>query len=223
MDTDFWLARWREGRTFFHQPQVTPLLQKYWPSLSLPAGCQVLVPLCGKSLDMIWLAQQGFRVLGVELSQLAVEQFFSENDLQPATHQSEVGRHYVAANIEIICGDIFKLDTRLLSACHGVYDRAALIALPQTMRAQYVQYVYAQLADTCRGLLITLDYSQEQMEGPPFSVQDEEVQTLYAGHTQALIIDRRGILDKEPKFVERGLDRLETVVYRLQRQRVVAM
>ena len=219
MDTDFWLTRWREGRTFFHQSRVTPLLQKYWPSLSLPAGCQVLVPLCGKSLDMIWLAQQGFRVLGVELSQLAVEQFFSENDLQPATHQSEVGRHYVAANIEIICGDIFKLDAQLLSACHGVYDRAALVALPQAMRAQYVQYVYAQLADTCRGLLITLDYSQEQMEGPPFSVQDEEVQALYAGHTQALIIDRRGILDKEPKFVERGLDRLETVVYRLQRQR----
>ena len=219
MDADFWLERWREGKTHFHQTRVTPLLQKYWPSLALPPDSQVLVPLCGKSLDMVWLAEQGFRVLGVELSELAVEQFFAENHLQPAVHRSALGSHYVAANIEIICGDIFALDAGTLAGCAGVYDRAALIALPVDMRDQYVRHVYGGLAKGYRGILITLDYAQDQMAGPPFSVQDDEIQALYAGHSDAEIVDRRDILNKEPKFAERGLAKLDTVVYRLQGRR----
>ncbi len=217
MEADFWLERWREGRTHFHQSRVTPLLQKYWPALELAAGSQVLVPLCGKSLDMLWLAAQGLRVLGSELSQLAVEQFFSENNLQPVIHQSALGSHYVAGDIEIICGDIFNLDQATLNACVGVYDRAALVALPAAMRAQYVSHVYGQLSEHYRGILITLDYPQAEMDGPPFSVQDAEVQTLFATHSEAKIIDRRDILDKEPKFLAQGVSSLDTVVYRLQR------
>ncbi|HEY9281124.1 MAG TPA: thiopurine S-methyltransferase [Eoetvoesiella sp.] len=218
MDADFWLERWRDGQTHFHQGRVTPLLQKYWPSLSLPSGSCVLVPLCGKSLDMIWLAQQGYQVLGIELSQLAVDQFFAENDLQPKVHDSTMGRHHIVKNIEIICGDIFALDAATLAQCTGVYDRAALIALPPAMRKRYVRHVYAQLADQYRGLLLALDYDQEQMKGPPFSVRDDEIQTLYSEHSNARIIDRRDTLAKEPKFAERGLTQLDTVVYRLSRQ-----
>ncbi|MDY7576997.1 thiopurine S-methyltransferase [Herbaspirillum sp. RTI4] len=219
MESDFWLERWRDGRTYFHQTRVAPLLQKYWPSLSLTTGGRVLVPLCGKSLDMVWLAQQGLRVLGVELSPLAVEQFFAENALHPIRHESAQGQHFVAGNIEIICGDIFKLDAATLSECIGVYDRAALIALPPEMRQRYVQHVYGQLAADYRGLLMTMDYAQEQMEGPPFAVRDDEVQALYAEHSEATIIDRRDMLDKEPKFAERGITSLDAVVYRLQGKR----
>ena len=93
MDAEFWLERWREGRTHFHQTRITPLLQKYWPTLAVPKGGRVLVPLAGKSLDMVWLAAQGHAVLGVELSQLAVDQFFEENELRPATHESVYGKH----------------------------------------------------------------------------------------------------------------------------------
>lgn len=218
MDSNFWLERWREGRTAFHQQRVTPLLQKYWPSLGLPANSQVLVPLCGKSLDMLWLAEQGHRVLGVELSSLAVEQFFTENGLTPVTYPSALGQHYVDGPIEIVCGDIFALDAATLSACLGVYDRAALIALPEDMRARYVQHVYGQLSDQYRGLLLTLEYQQAEMEGPPFSVTEAEVQPLFAGHSEATVIDRRDILQKEPKFIERGLSRLDTVVYDLKRK-----
>jgi thiopurine S-methyltransferase len=219
MDAEFWLERWRSGRTNFHQAKIAPLLQKYWPDLALPAASQVLVPLAGKSLDMLWLAAQGYRVLGVELSSLAVAQFFSENQLQPEQYTSDYGVHSVAGNIEIICGDIFRLDAAILSQCHGVYDRAALIALPPAMRTDYVRHVYGQLADHYRGLLITLDYPQEQIDGPPFSVNDAEVQTLYATHSTAQILDRRDILDKEPRFSERGVTRLDTLVYRLHGQR----
>jgi thiopurine S-methyltransferase len=220
MHADFWLERWRDGRTFFHQPKVMPSLQKYWPTLAVPAGSRVLVPLCGKSLDMFWLAEQGMRVLGVELSQIAVEQFFAEHALQAEITESALGRHYSASarnmNIEIICGDIFKLDAATLSSCTAVYDRAALIALPPPMREPYVRHIYGQLADGFRGILITLDYAQELMGGPPFSVHDGEVQTLYAEYCEAVIVDRRSILEEEPKFAERGLKKLEEIVYRMQ-------
>src|SRR5690554_1337589 len=218
MDADFWLERWRDGRTHFHQNRITPLLQKYWPTLALPPDAKVFVPLCGKSLDMLWIAEQGHYVLGSELSQLAVEQFFDENKLRPTTHDSAAGRHYTAGNIEIICGDIFDLDAATLAGCMGAYDRAALVALPQDMRQRYVDHVYAQLAPKYRGLLLTLDYEQEQMDGPPFAVGDAQVQSLYAQHTDASLIDRRGILDKEPKFAERGLTRLDTLVYTFSRR-----
>lgn len=218
MDADFWLQRWSEGRIGFHQDRVTPPLRKFWPTLGLPAGSRVLVPLCGKSLDMLWLAEQGHAVLGVELSQLAVEQFFAENRLTPAIHDSPLGRRYVHDSIEILCGDIFDLDPVTLSHCAGVFDRAALIALPASMRPDYVRHVYSQLADDYQGLLVTLDYPQSQLEGPPFSVDDAEVRSLFApARSDAQLLDRRNILDKEPKFAQQGVERLDSLVYRLQR------
>ncbi|NUU04379.1 thiopurine S-methyltransferase [Herbaspirillum robiniae] len=217
MEAEFWLERWREGRTNFHQARVTPLLQKFWPALTLPAGSTVLVPLCGKSLDMVWLAEQGHKVLGVELSQLAVEQFFAENGMTPQVSESSQGRHYAAGNIEIICGDIFALTDQTLAACAGAYDRAALIALPPEMRPRYAEQVYGRLPAGAQSILITLEYAQDRMAGPPFSVGEEEVRRIYAPLTQADAIDRRDILDKEPKFRERGLEKLDSVTYRLRR------
>jgi len=215
MDTEFWLARWRDGQTRFHQERVTPLLPKYWPTLGVPETARVLVPLCGKSLDMMWLAGEGHTVLGVEISPLAVEQFFAENGLQPCMRQSAMGRHYTAGAIEIICGDIFDVDATTLASCAAAYDRAALIALPATLRERYVQHVYGQLATGYRGLLLTLDYAQTQMDGPPFAVDDAEVQTLYLEHSHAALIDRRDILAKDTKLAAQGLTRLDTLVYRL--------
>ncbi|MFC4273754.1 thiopurine S-methyltransferase [Achromobacter aloeverae] len=218
MEAQFWLDRWREGITGFHQERVTPLLAKYWPGLGVPSGGRVLVPLCGKTLDMAWLAQQGYSVLGVELSPLAVEQFFTGNGLTPSVRATAAGDLYSAGNIEILCGDIFALDAQALAGCAGVYDRAALIALPPEMRKRYAAHVYASLPTGARGLLITLDYEQDQMPGPPFSVGDAEVQALYEGHTQVRQLDRRAMLDKEPKFAERGLTWLDTLVYALEKR-----
>lgn len=216
MHAEFWLERWREGRTHFHLKQVMPLLTKHWPSLQIPQGERVLVPLCGKSLDMLWLASQGYRVLGVELSQLGVEQFFDEHGLQPTQHESAQGIHYVADEIEIICGDIFNVAAETLAGCLGVYDRAALIALPANMRQAYVDHVYENLPNGCSGLLITLDYPQDQMNGPPFSVPDTEVQTLFSSRTSANVTERRDILQEEDKFLRGGVQRLDTVVYQLK-------
>ena len=135
MQPDFWHQRWADNQIGFHQSAPTTLLLKHWPSLGVPAGATVFVPLCGKSLDMAWLASQGHRVLGVELSQLAIEQFFAENGLTPEIHESRYGTHYRAGGIEIIQGDAFGLDREILADCAAVFDRAAMIALPFTIRS----------------------------------------------------------------------------------------
>lgn len=219
MDAEFWLKRWQEGAIGFHMNRVTPLLTKHWPSLGLAAGSRVLVPLCGKSLDMVWLAAQGHQVLGVELSAIAIRQFFQEQELQPAEHDSALGRHYVAGPIEIIGGDIFNLDKTTLATCSGVYDRGALVALPPGMRADYVQHLYGNLAPDYHGMVLTLEYDQSVMEGPPFSVPANEINALFDAHAHVRLLDSMDILEKEPKFAERGLKALESTAWGLEGRR----
>lgn len=218
MDPTYWHQRWQENRTGFHQDQVTPLLQKHWPHLRLPSACRILVPLCGKSLDMAWFAAQGHRVLGVELSQLAIDQFFAEHGLDPEIHDSPLGRHHRAGIIEIICGDAFALDDATLAGCDAIYDRAALIALPPELRRRYADRLYARLRADCQGLLITLEYPPHEKPGPPFTVPEAEVRDLLAVHWDIEVLERRAILDKQPAFAEEGLTALETVVYHLRRR-----
>lgn len=214
MDPEFWQQRWREGRIGFHQDRVMPLLEKHWPALALPQGSRVFVPLAGKSLDMLWLAAQGHRVLGVELSPLAIRQFFADNGLTPEVHESASGIHYRAGGIELVCGDAFALDAALLADCAGVYDRAALVALPPDLRRRYVGELYARLPHGCRGLLITLEYPRHEKVGPPFSVEEAEVRERHGPQWQVDVLERRDILAHEPDF---GASALDTVVYRLRR------
>ncbi len=217
MEPEFWLQRWREGRTGFHRDAVMPLLAKHWATLAIPKRSRVFVPLAGKTLDMTWLAAQDYRVLGVELSPLAIAQFFDENELRPAIHHSRYGTHYVAGDIELICGDAFALDAAMLADCRGVYDRAALIALPPPMRARYIDELYARLPAECRGLLITLEYPQHEKAGPPFSVDEDEVRSRLTPDWQVERLERRDILQQQPGFVAEGVSALSTTVYRLHK------
>ena len=216
MHQDFWHQRWQENRIGFHQDAPTPLLLKHWPALDVPAGAKVFVPLAGKSLDMLWLAQQGHPVLGVELSQLAIEQFFAEHGLHPESEATRYGTHYRAGNIELICGDAFALDEAILADCAAVFDRAALIALPPALRQRYVLELHARLPAGCRGLLVTLEYPQDEREGPPFSVQEEEVRALYGRDWRIDLRERRPIPREHPGYVA-GVSRLDTAVYGLSR------
>lgn len=217
MNPDFWHQRWADNQIGFHQASPTSLLLKHWPTLGVPAGATVFVPLCGKSLDMAWLASQGHRVLGVELSQLAVEQFFAEHQLTPALHSSQYGTHYRAGGIEIIHGDAFGLDAAVLSDCVAVFDRAAMIALPPSMRMRYADEVYARLPAGCRGLLITLEYPQAERDGPPFAVGEDEVRERHAASWQVELLERRPIAPDDAGFVS-GVSVLDTAVYGLQRR-----
>lgn len=217
MDAEFWLHRWQEGRIGFHRSEVMPLLQKHWPALHAPLGARVLVPLCGKSLDMPWLASQGLQVRGVELATLAIEQFFAEQKLCPRVRDAAYGVHYAAEGIEIIHADIFAIDKSLIAECGAVYDRAALIALPPSLRERYAREVYGTLPADCRGLLITLEYPQHEMQGPPFSVDEDEVRQLFGQTWNIDLLERRDILADQPMFSGQGVTALSTAVYALRR------
>ena len=217
MHPDFWQQRWADNQIGFHQSAPTPLLLKHWSSLEVPAGATVFVPLAGKSLDMAWLASQGHRVLGVELSQLAIDQFFAEHGLAPDVEATRYGVHHRAGGIELIRGDAFGLDADLLGRCDAVFDRAALIALPPDLRKRYAGELYARLPAGCRGLLITLEYPQAEREGPPFSVPEDEVRVLYGRDWEVALRERRPILPEHPGFVA-GVSRLDTAVYALRRR-----
>ncbi|WP_236178069.1 thiopurine S-methyltransferase [Pseudomonas sputi] len=215
MQPEFWHKKWELNQIGFHQPEVNPYLQRHWPDLALPAQARVLVPLCGKSLDLLWLAGQGYRVLGVELSQRAVEDFFREQQLQAQISEEGGFKVYRGGAIELWCGDFFALSASDVADCTGLYDRAALIALPAPMRERYVTHLLGILPVGLRGLLITLDYDQAQMPGPPFAVEDSEVQRLFGGDWQVQALGEQDVLSESGKFLQAGVTRLEERVYRL--------
>ncbi|MDN7141143.1 thiopurine S-methyltransferase [Pseudomonas sp. JQ170] len=216
MQAEFWHKRWADNQIGFHQGQVNSYLQKHWAALNLEEGSKVLVPLCGKSLDLAWLAGQGHRVLGIELSQRAIEDFFAEQQLQPEVSQRGAFKVYRHGELELWCGDFFALRKEDLSDCAGLYDRAAVIALPPAMRERYAALLNDCMPQGCKGLMITLDYDQQRLDGPPFSVPDQEVLQLFAAW-QPRTLEAWDVIEQSPKFIQAGVKILFERVYRLQR------
>jgi thiopurine S-methyltransferase len=217
MDHDFWHARWQTNRIGFHQNEINPYLVRYWPSLHLAPQSRVFVPLCGKTLDMIWLLDQGHAVLGNEISQLAVEAFFDENSLTPAIRQETGFTRWSCESIEILCGDFFELTPGDIGRIDALYDRAALIALTPAQRARYAARIRDMLVPQTPGLLVTMDYRQRSMPGPPFAVSASEVSDLYQPGFAVEQLAQTEIIEAQPQFRERGLNTLYEAVYRLQR------
>lgn len=180
MDANFWHNKWEKNEIAFHQNEANPLLVKYCAELPLRKGSRVFLPLCGKTLDMPWLLSRGFCVAGAELSKLAVEQLFAGLGVEPKISSAGKLERYSAQHIDIYVGDIFDLTGDTLGVVDAIYDRAALVALPQTMRNRYTAHLTA-ITNKAPQLLITFEYDQSLMEGPPFSVSSEEVNQHYRG------------------------------------------
>ena len=216
MDAQFWINAWNDGRTNFHQSDFNAGLLKYFPSLNPQKNQTVLLPLCGKSKDMLWLQGQGLKVHGVELYQRPVEEFFSENKLTPPTKtHDEDFFHYSSENITLSSGDFFKLP--ITTQYDFVYDRAALVALPETMRRDYAQKIIklTRLGGKC--LLITYEYDQEKLEGPPFSVVADEVKELFLSGFNIQLLESSDEKREGPRFSQ--LDKLVQKVYALEKIR----
>lgn len=175
----FWTELWREGRTSFHKEEVNHDLVNIFPNLNVPARGRVLVPLCGKSLDMLWLIRQGYHVVGIELIEQAIHQFAQEHQI--AFQQEIIGqiKHFFTDNMDLWVTDIFALNSELIQSVDAIYDRAALIALPKKLRSEYVDICLQWLKPKGSILLKTLEYNQEEIQGPPYSVSPEEVALLY--------------------------------------------
>ncbi|MBS0462562.1 MAG: thiopurine S-methyltransferase [Proteobacteria bacterium] len=217
METDFWKQRWQEGRIGFHQARVTPLLERHWNAVQALPGCTVLVPLAGKSRDMDWLAERGHKVIGVEISPLAIEQYFVERGIEPEISTDANGIHHRAGSIDLIQGDAFALNSALLTSCKAVFDRAAMIALPPSMRDTYVRQVYVRLPVQCRGLLVTLEYPPHEKSGPPFSVDESDVRVRLGATWKVARLEQQNILAEQPGFIEEGVTSLYTSALSLQK------
>jgi thiopurine S-methyltransferase len=191
MDQDFWLARWQNNQIGFHEGAPNSLLVAHLATLGVPAGGCIFVPLCGKSNDIHWLRAQGLTVVGVELSRLAVQQLFAELGMTPLVTQAGRLERFEAEDVTIFVGDIFDLDRDTLGTVDAIYDRAALVALPAPLRQLYAAHLI-ELTVAAPQLLVTFEYDQTRLAGPPFSVLEAEVRAHY-GVTYRL--DRAAIRD----------------------------
>lgn len=215
MEQAFWLERWELKQTGFHQDGINPYLREYWQC----CDGAVFVPLCGKSLDMKWLREQGQQVLGVELSPIAAAAFFDECGMVPRRDSIANFERFEADRIRILCGDFFDLDREQMAQVGAVYDRAALVALPRQMRADYARHLANILPPSTKMLLITFDYPQQQMAGPPFAVPASEVEELYGEFAQVRLLSQTDALQDNPRFAERGLARLLENVFLIEFKR----
>lgn len=178
MDAKFWHQKWAQNEIAFHEAKANPLLVKYFSALTLPVGVRVFLPLCGKTPAIHWLLANDYRVAGAELSEIAIEQLFKELNIEPTTTAAGALRRYSADNIDIFVGDFFALSRGALGRVDAIYDRAALVALPEAMRARYAAHL-AAIADRAPQLLICFEYDQRLLEGPPFSLTGDEVRRHY--------------------------------------------
>jgi thiopurine S-methyltransferase len=187
MDPSFWHQRWEKNEIAFHESKANPLLVTHFHELSLAKGRRIFVPLCGKTLDISWLLSNGCRVAGAELSQLAIEQLFMDLGVQPEISAVGEVEQWSAKNLDIFVGDIFALSKTMLGPVDAIYDRAALVAFPEEMRNRYAAHLM-EITGKAQQLLICYDYDQSMMEGPPFSISNEEVKRHYTGHYDLTLI-----------------------------------
>lgn len=178
MEPDFWHQRWQSNKIGFHEGETNALLAKHFGKLLLEKNARLFIPLCGKTRDIAWLLSQGYRVAGIELSEQAVDQLFSELGVQPDIETVGNLQHYSHHHIDIFAGDIFDLSVEILGQVDAVYDRAALVALPPQMRTQYSEHL-TSITNTASQFLICFEYDQSQMNGPPFSINALEVKLQY--------------------------------------------
>ena len=218
MHHDFWHERWRTGQTGFHQSGVHPLLERWWPAFGVPAGSRVYVPLCGKSLDMIWLADRGHTVVGSELSPIAIWDFFAGRSLERTVTDEPGFRRHAARPFEILEGDALALTPALLGPVAAAYDRAALVALPPDLRRVYAESLGRLLPSGAKALLIAFEYPQEMKGGPPFSVEAAEIRELFEPAFTVDQVERLDILSESPKFAEVGIPALFETAFVMERQ-----
>ncbi len=218
MDPEFWLQRWRDGCTGWHEGRANRMLERFVDMLGLDGRPgEVFVPLCGKALDMAWLAARGHGVIGVDLSDIAAREFFASIEVEPRVTEVSAGLiRYSGGGVTFYVGDVFDLQPPQLADVTAVFDRGALVALDPAQRARYVDHLARILPADVTMLLVVVEYDENAMSGPPFSVREGEVRALFEARYEIDLLMRRDVLDEEPRFRERGLSAMAETVYLLR-------
>ena len=215
-----WLKFWENNETNWHGDRITQELVEYFELFELETRDKVFVPLCGKSLDMIYIMNQGFSVVGVEISEIGVRQFFSENNLAYKITKVDDFDLYSTENLEIYCGDFFALTSKHLNNVKSVFDRKSLIALEPEVRQKYVKHLNDIISLGARILLVTLQYPQYQMSGPPFSVDKSEVESLFSMTFESRELRSFNDIENGLKLERAGVDFINNAAYCLRKVRV---
>ena len=202
MENSFWHKCWERNTLGFHQSDVHPLLVEYFTSLALPSDRHVFVPLCGKTLDMVYLAQS-MQVTGNEISDIACHDFFLDNNLEFKSQTLGAFKHYSCQQLALWQGDFFKLSSKAIDTVDWIYDRAALIALPKVMQQKYVEHLKTFFSSQTRLFLVTVEFPQAQLSGPPFAVTEADVNSLFSDFNIEYIATHE-IKDKQ--FAQRQFD-----------------
>jgi thiopurine S-methyltransferase len=226
MEITFWLERWNNNQTGFHQQKINPYLMYFYgekgPAVEQREKLKVFVPLCGKSKDMLWLSQNNYEVFGVECSDLAVKGFFEENALNYKHAEKDQHALYQSSDlptlIEIFQGDFFELQPSDLDDATDIFDRASLVALPVDMRQRYADKMAELQKPGVRTLLVALTFDSSEMNGPPFSVTEDEVNALYSDNFSVQKLLFKEVIEEEPGLKKRGLTSLVETVYKLVRK-----
>jgi thiopurine S-methyltransferase len=187
MDERFWLQKWEKNEIAFHESDANPALVKHIKKLSLAKGSRIFIPLCGKTLDIAWLLSKGYRVAGAELSKKAIEELFTGLGVKPKISASDEVNHYSSKNIDIFVGNIFDVSGKMLGPVDAIYDRAALVALPEGMRSRYAKHLM-EITDQAPQLLLSYEYDQTLQDGPPFSVTNREIRQHYKDSYSWLLV-----------------------------------
>ena len=215
-----WLKFWENNETNWHGDNVTQELIEYFELFELEPRDKVFVPLCGKSLDMLYIMNQGFSVIGVEISEIGVRQFFNENNLTYKITKVDDFDLYSTENLEIYCGDFFALTSKHLNMVKSVFDRKSLIALEPEVRQKYVKHLNDIISLGARILLVTLQYPQHQMSGPPFSVDKSEVESLFSMTFESRELRSFNDIENGLKLERAGVDFINNAAYCLRKVRV---
>ena len=205
MEANFWHDMWKQEFQGFHQAEINDFLLAHWQKLELTGAEKVLVPLCGKSLDMVWLAQQGHEVLGIELSQKALDEFVNENKVPAKLIKKGHFSGYELERMRLLCGDFFKITAEDCLEVKAVYDRAAIVALPPEMRQSYAVHLKAIQPKGTQFLMVIMDYDQTLMSGPPFAVSETEVRDLFSGFESIDVVETVNLERKGVSITEKAI------------------
>ena len=211
-----WHNRWKHNEIGFHLEQTNPMLLKHWHTLQAMPNDPVLVPLCGKSLDLLEIQRQGQYVIGCELSEIAIESFFAEHGLSYEQHIKGEHKYYSAKGLTLIQGDFFTLPEASISA-RFVYDRAALVALEPKQQIAYVEQLLRSAPVIERMLLITVDYDKNKDVAPPFRTPPEQVNALYGDHFTIELLETREN-KASPGKQQQGLNVITEHAFKLDRK-----
>lgn len=196
MEPSYWHHVWEQRDIGFDQAEPNPLLKRFISHLLVEKNSRIFLPLCGKSIDAMWLHSQGYHVVGCELSAIAVNELFEALQITPTLDVMEHTTRYYAKNIEIFCGDLFALDASTLGKIDAIYDRAAIVAMPEHMRRDYAMQLHT-ITQNAPQLVICYEFSDSDIQGPPFHVSQQHLQAAYLPYYSFQLIEKNAIVSQK--------------------------